>query len=229
MKQMKEQETPGQRGRPSRGVRESILAATLALISDRGLATLTTKEIAERAGASEASIYYHFADKAALVEGVIFDAVLKPLEEFAAEFPREAEGKTVRNALTGYARTLNDFWERVLPVLSAVQADVDLREEFATRITDLGYGPHRGVRVLAQYLEAQQQLGRVRTDVDPRKVAMSFAGACFLSAYQRHMFGAGARKKLPKLENAISTLVSLIESYTPRRASSISSTSGRSV
>jgi hypothetical protein len=51
----------------------------------------------------------------------------------------------------------------------------------------------------------------VRPEVDPRQAAMSFAGACFLSAYQRHMFGAAARRKLPPLDGAVSTLVKLIE------------------
>jgi AcrR family transcriptional regulator len=202
---------PRRPGRPSAGVREAILDATLAAISESGLANLTTKEIADRAGASEASIYYHFADKAALVEGVIIDAVLQPLHEFAEIFPRDAEGKTVRDALVGYARMLSEFWQQVLPVLSAVQADVDLREEFAERISALGYGPHRAVRVVADYLAAQQKLGAVRLDVDPRQAAMSFAGACFLSAYQRHAFGTAAGRKLPKLDGTVSTLVTLIE------------------
>src|SRR5436305_1792323 len=117
-------ETPGpRRGRPSEGVREAILATTLELIADQGLARLTTKRIARRARVSEASIYYHFADKPALIEGVIFDAVLGPLREFAASFEARTAGKPVREALLGYGRALEAFWVRVLPVLSAVHAD----------------------------------------------------------------------------------------------------------
>lgn len=208
---MAEPETRRPRGRPSQGVRDAIIDATLAVIADSGLSNVTTKEIAERAGASEASIYYHFADKTALVEGVIFDAVLKPLEELAAAFPAEAHGKTLRDALVDYGTTLNAFWERVLPIVSAVQSDVELREEFADHVDGLGYGPHRGVRVVSDYLGAAQGAGIVRADIEPRAVALSFAGACFLSAYQRHMFGAAARRKLPPLEHAIETLVGLIE------------------
>jgi AcrR family transcriptional regulator len=203
---------PGRaRGRPSAGIRDAILKATYEIIVERGLTNLTTKEIADRAGASEASIYYHFADKTALVEGVILEAVLAPLKEFAAVFPKDAEGKSISEALTSYGRKLNAFWERVLPILSAVQADLELRAELASRLTDLGYGPHRGVRVLARYLANEQRQGRVRPDLDTRQAAMSFAGACFLSAYQRHMFGQAARRKLPPLEATLTTLVRLIE------------------
>lgn len=192
-------------------MRQAIIAATLSVIAEGGVANLTTKEIAERAGASEASIYYHFADKTALVEGVVFDAVLKPLEELAAAFPAEAEGKRLRDALVDYGMLLSDFWERVLPILSAVQSDAELRESFASRVTGLGYGPHRGVRVVAEYIATSQKAGAVRADVEPRNVALAFAGACFLSAYQRHMLGTTARKKLPRLEETIQALVDLIE------------------
>jgi AcrR family transcriptional regulator len=204
------------RGRPSEGVREAILETTLALITDEGIARLTTKEIAARAGASEASIYYHFADKNALLEGVIFESVLGPLREFAASFEERTAGKPVRDAVLDYGRALEAFWRRVLPVLSAIQADVDLREYFRARIGELGLGPHRGVRVLASYLRGRQEDGALRADVDVDAAAMSIAGACFLSAYQLHMFGPAARRKLPSLESALTTLVEAAAQGTKR-------------
>jgi AcrR family transcriptional regulator len=197
------------RGRPPEGVRERILETTLELIATDGIARLTTKELAERAGVSEASIYYHFADKTALLEGVLFEAVLKPLREFAASFPGWVEGKPVREALVGYGGALERFWRRVLPLLSAIQADADLREHFRERIAELGLGPHRGVQVVAGYLEEQQRAGRLRSDLDPRATAMSFASACFLSAYQDHMLGPAGRRKLPTVEAAIAALADL--------------------
>jgi AcrR family transcriptional regulator len=204
-------ETPKRgRGRPSRGVREAILATTLGLIEEQGLARLTTKAIARRAGVSEASIYYHFADKPALIEGVIFEAVLGPLREFASSFQARAAGKPVRSALLEYGRALEAFWVKVLPVLSAVQGDAELRERFQGRINELGLGPHRGVNAISTYLAEQQRVGTVRPQVDPQAAAMSFASACFLSAYQRHMLGAAARRKLPSLNSVLTTLSDLL-------------------
>lgn len=197
------------RGRPPEGVRERILESTLELIATDGIARLTTKELAERADASEASIYYHFADKTALLEGVLFEAVLRPLREFAAAFPDQVAGKPVREALLAYGGALERFWRGVLPVLSAIQADLDLREHFRERIAELGLGPHRGVRVVADYLQEQLEAGRLRGDLDPRATAMSFASACFLSAYQSHMLGPSGRRKLPSVDAAIATLVDL--------------------
>jgi AcrR family transcriptional regulator len=198
------------RGRPPEGVREAILATTLELIAEQGLARLTTRAIARHANVSEASIYYHFADKPALIEGVILDAVLGPLREFAASFPALAAGKSVRDALLDYGLALESFWTRVLPVLSAVQADAELRERFQERINELGLGPHRGVNAISTYLGERQRAGAVRGDVDTRTAAMSFASACFLSAYQRHMLGARTRRKLPSLSSVIGALADLV-------------------
>jgi AcrR family transcriptional regulator len=199
------------RGRPSEGVREAILETTLGLIAGDGIARLTTKEIAARAGASEASIYYHFADKHALLEGVVFEAVLQPLRDFAASFADRVAEKSVRDALLDYGGALERFWRRVLPVLSAVQADAELRDHFRDRIRELGFGPHRGVAVVGDYLREQQRAGAVRPDVDTRAAAMSLASACFLSAYQAHMLGPAARRKLPSLDAALTALADLIE------------------
>ena len=68
------------RGRPSAGVREAILAATLDLAAEQGLTRLTTKEVARRAGASEASVFYHFGDKVGLLQAAMV-AGLEPLME----------------------------------------------------------------------------------------------------------------------------------------------------
>src|SRR4051812_50101602 len=67
---------PRRRGRPPSGGREAILEATLALLRERGVARLTTRDVAERAGVSEASVYYHYTDKAGLLRAV-FEAGLR--------------------------------------------------------------------------------------------------------------------------------------------------------
>src|ERR671939_1356561 len=67
------------RGRPPSGGREAIREATLALLRERGVARLTTRDVAERAGVSEASVYYHYGDKAGLLRAV-FEAGLERLQ-----------------------------------------------------------------------------------------------------------------------------------------------------
>lgn len=52
-------------------VDEAIVAATVALLGERGFGGMTMEGVAERAGVGKPAIYRRFADKAALVEAVI--------------------------------------------------------------------------------------------------------------------------------------------------------------
>jgi AcrR family transcriptional regulator len=198
------------RGRPPEGVREAIIETTLALIAERGVARLTTKEIAREAGVSEASIYYHFADKPALIEAVILDGILAPFQSFTRGFPERAADQSVPQALLGFATRLAAFWERILPLLSAVQSDADLRASFQKRLAELDLGPHRGVRLIGSYLRGQQAAGRVKVDVDPEQAAMLICGACYLGGFQTHMLGPGAGRKLPPLRRTVEQVASLL-------------------
>jgi AcrR family transcriptional regulator len=205
-----EQKEGRKRGRPPEGVREAIIETTLALIAARGVARLTTKEIAREAGVSEASIYYHFEDKPALVEAVILDGILAPFQSFTRGFPERAAERAVEQALLDFATALTAFWERILPLLSAVQSDVDLRASFQRRLNGLDLGPHRGVRLVGGYLEAQKGLGRIRGDVDSDQAAMLICGACYLIGFQKHMLGDGAKRKLPSLRATVFEMAGLL-------------------
>src|SRR5882672_3169084 len=197
-------------GRPPEGVREAILKTTLDLIGEIGIARLTTKEIAARGGFSEASIYYHFADKAALVEGAILDGVLAPFQEFAAAFAERSGDRPVEETLLEFTAGLSAFWEKILPLLSAVQSDVELRRRFRTRVNRLDLGPHRGVRLVTALLTRQQEAGTIRADIDPAPIAMLVCSACFLSGYNKHMLGVNARRKLPSVASTVSGLVAML-------------------
>lgn len=60
---------PGRSG--GKDTREQILEATLAFIRTEGLAPLTIRTIAERAGVNVAAVNYHFGSKEALVDEVL--------------------------------------------------------------------------------------------------------------------------------------------------------------
>src|ERR1700760_3553609 len=72
------------RGRPPAGGREAILAAALELLRERGIARVTSREVAALAGVSEASVFYHYKDRAGLLRAV-FEQGLAPLQALAQE------------------------------------------------------------------------------------------------------------------------------------------------
>jgi len=67
---------------------QDILACTLALVREHGLAHVTTKLIAERVGFSEAALYRHFPTKQALLLGLmdrLEDMLLGPIRAIAGD------------------------------------------------------------------------------------------------------------------------------------------------
>lgn len=54
--------------------REAILAATAAIIAERGLAGLSMTGVAKQAGVAPALLYYHFGNREALIRGALHHA-----------------------------------------------------------------------------------------------------------------------------------------------------------
>ena len=71
--------------------RAQILDASLRLISERGFARTTVRDIAQRAGITDAAIYYHFQSKREILEALVeergFVAGLQQLERVSADLP----------------------------------------------------------------------------------------------------------------------------------------------
>jgi AcrR family transcriptional regulator len=199
------EQTGKRRGRPPAGGREAILAAALQLLRERGIARVTSREVAALAGVSEASVFYHYKDRAGLLRAV-FEQGLRPLQELASD--GGLVGTDLHDVLTRYAEVLERFLDQALPVISAAQSDVALRDAMAEYMTEEDLGPHRGVAALGNYLASEQAAGRVRTGLDPYASAMLFVGACYTRAAQRQMPAQVA--ELPALEDVIDAYEELL-------------------
>jgi AcrR family transcriptional regulator len=144
--------------------RTKLIAATQQLVRDHGYPGATTKAIADAAGVSEGTIYRHFPDKLAL----FFEAALagnRAAVEEIALLPERVGTGTVTDNLTRALGRLASLRDVIIPLELAIRADPDLAER--RRRTP----PPRpdGVdppEMLARYLRAEQELGRVRADVD---------------------------------------------------------------
>jgi AcrR family transcriptional regulator len=198
-------DAPRRRGRPPAGGREAILAAALQLLRERGIARVTSREVAAMAGVSEASVFYHYKDRAGLLRAV-FEQGLEPLQALAARGALAGAG--LHDVLSRYAHTLDGFLDQALPVMAAAQSDTALRDAMAAYMTEQDLGPHRGVGAVGDFLAAEQAAGRVRGGVDPHAVAMLFVGACYTRAAQRQMPAEVA--ELPALEDIIDATEELL-------------------
>jgi AcrR family transcriptional regulator len=191
---------PRRRGRPPSGGREAIREATLALLRERGVARLTTRDVADRAGVSEASVYYHYGDKPGLLRAV-FEAGLERLQAATLD----GEG-----ALLAFGQELERFLEQALPVMTAAQSDAELRDALAAHMVANDLGPHRGVQTLGAHLAAGQRAGTVRPDLDPQAAATLFVSSCLLRVAQRQFIAHPDAPSVPSLERTVATFETMI-------------------
>jgi AcrR family transcriptional regulator len=198
---------PRTRGRPPSGGREEILRATLELLREKGVARLTTREVAERAGVSEGSIFYNFTDRPGLLIAT-FQHTLGPLH--VAE-PTAADGD-LRSVLLGWAEQIERFLESGLVVLMAAQSDTELRERIGEFMRDNDYGPQRGIAAIGGYLAQLQVAGAVRSDVDPQVIATMLINNAFQRAALPTLVGHS--RGVVSLSAFVDTLVTLIAAPT---------------
>jgi AcrR family transcriptional regulator len=204
---------PRRRGRPPSGGREAILDATLALLREEGVAKLTSREVAARAGVSDASVYYHFGDREGLLRAA-FAHGMKPLE-FVTQPPA---GLDRRALLAAALASLEQFFDDVLPVLHAAQADAELGATLAQYVAENDLGPHKGVSALGAYLRSEQEAARANPEVDPEVVALMLIDAAFGRASRRLMLSppgtADQNDRLPSAEQTLALINSLLDGGT---------------
>jgi AcrR family transcriptional regulator len=201
------------RGRPRTGAREAVLAATEVLLAESGVARLTTKELSQRAGVAESSIYYHFGDRLGLLQAVV--AASLPLYKDSAAHLRDRAGQgTLRDNLIELVAALETFSLRVQPIIAAVQADAELRTVFTQRSRDLDIGPHRAVEPTLEYLVCERDAGRIGPDSDLHSVAYLLVSAAQHRALLRHLAGSVPRV-LPPATQLVDALLPLLAVHRP--------------
>ena len=171
--------------------RQAIIETAMPLFARKGFAGTTTKEIAERAGVSEALLYQHFPNKAALYEAI---------QRFGCQIdPALAE----MNALAASTATLVDMvqamFQHIVFGAFADPATARIRQRLVLQslLDDGEYARILLSRVAASCLPiftssfaAAKEAGDVHGDMDPRN-AFWFAG---------HIASQIANVRLPECE-----------------------------
>jgi AcrR family transcriptional regulator len=175
------------RGRPSR--RPEIIAAAEALIRTRGLASTTTRAIAEQAGCSEAALYVHFDNRLTLLLAVLEESLpdmLLPLKSLEQSIGTH----TPQQNLTSALRAIFAFHERVVPMLCGLFADPQLLTAYRESLTTRNKGPQGAIARLQKYIAAEQTLGRIHKSIDSETAATMLMASSFFKAFVSKFFGA---------------------------------------
>lgn len=168
--------------------REAILDAAAQVMSSRGLAHTTTKEIARAAGYSEATLYKHFRDKEELFLEVLAQRMptFLPVAERLAD---EAGAGRLEANLARIAEAAIDFYGHSFPMAASIFSTPSLLAAHRDAMRRHGAGPHRPAQAVAAYLEAERQAGGVRRDADAEAAAELLVGGCLLHAFLRNYSG----------------------------------------
>jgi AcrR family transcriptional regulator len=146
-------------GRPrSEESRAAVLRATSELLHEVGLRAMTTDEIANRSGASKATIYKWWPNKYA----VAIDALLSEMFVESDDPDTGSAHEDLRLALRGIMRFYNSPSGRVFAqIVGEAQFDPQIAAELSDRLV----GPRR--RLVRTILDRGIARGELRADIDP--------------------------------------------------------------
>jgi len=150
--------------------RQNILDATEQLLRSQGLARLTTREIARKAGVAEGLIYHHFGNKASLIVKVVERKML-PSNNAIRNLPLQVGLRTVWENLEDTLMIVYYSHHETAPIVSSTFADKQLRDQIPKIANEDSPGPKNDIKWLAAYLAAEQRMERVANAVDPQVAA----------------------------------------------------------
>jgi AcrR family transcriptional regulator len=167
--------------------RQALLDAALQVFLRHGFARATTREIAQTAGVAEGTIYRHFADKHALFHDVFVSLMGEAAEELL-RFRERAGRETVRDNLEQLFTLVGGIQEQLSSLMASMWADPDLAKNVSARARELapeGLVPPGPVSMVAEYIRAEQEFGRIRSDVDATEAAAVVVSVPFAAGMER--------------------------------------------
>ncbi len=103
-------------------VRGQLLAAARDILQERGRAGLSLRAIADRGGVAPGTVYYHYADKAALLAGLAVDGFRQLSDAMKSEYElRGHEGglRAIGSAYLNFLREKPELYELMYEALDA--------------------------------------------------------------------------------------------------------------
>ena len=150
--------------------RQNIIEATQRLLQTHGLARLTTRVIAREAKVAEGLIYHHFKDKAELVFEVV-EAMMSETKNVLQNFPLQVGKRTLPDIMEDALYTIYRSHYDGIIIICSIFSDNQLRARIQEIMQERNIGPKSNIEGMRAFLEAEQRLGRLSSDIDPQIVA----------------------------------------------------------
>ena len=168
--------------------RSQILQAAEKLMRARGLTGVTTRQISQEVGCSEGALYFHFKGRLELLLAMLEESLpdmLGPLQTLRESVGRNSPHANLATALRGIFK----FHRRVLPATGGLFAEPELLVAYRESLARQGKGPHLSMAVLADYITAEQRLGRIDSGADAKLAAYLLMSSSFFRAFMELFSG----------------------------------------
>jgi len=181
---------------------ESLLDAAARLVVERGVAALTTRDIAEAAGAPVASLYQYFADK----EGVLLALAQRDMDEMDTQVAEDLAGVELLSVATLVRTTMAAY----VAVYRRRPAFVEIYLRGRTNAAVHRFGREHNVRTAQLLRDLAVDAGLARPDLSPQvaELAVEVGDRVFQLAYEHDEAGDQAL-----VEEGITMVTAYLERY----------------
>jgi AcrR family transcriptional regulator len=174
-----------------RDTKTKILEAAAQLLRDKGFSGMTTREIARAAGLSDAAIYSHFKSRGELLKALI-PVSLADYSGMAEAFLKRVGQGTVKGNLKFFIKLTRDFFQDASPKIALRMVEPEILSE------PISPGEkNRAETLLADYIRAEQRMGRINEDADAAAIGTILLATAFYEGFTAGLLGTAFTTQRP--------------------------------
>ena len=163
--------------------REEIVLAALTLVANQGVKSMTIERIGRMVGLVPSAIYRHFNNKAAILKAVL-SLIGERMRNNAIEVNKENGNslEAIRKLLMRQVQLIMEF--SAIPQILFSEEVYRENRELKTALHNMIKG---FLNALTEIVERGQKEGRIRPDMESRRIAIMFLGLFQPSALLYHL------------------------------------------
>ncbi|NOQ86161.1 MAG: TetR family transcriptional regulator [Deltaproteobacteria bacterium] len=164
---------------------EEIILAALTLVANQGVKSMTIERIARIVGIVPSAIYRHFNNKSEILEAVL-GMIGERMKKNAIEVNQENDDslEAIRKLLMRQVQLVMEF--SAIPQIMFSEEVYRENQELKAKLQKMIQGLLKGLTAI---VERGQRQGRIRTDMESRRIAIMFLGLFQPSAFLYHLSG----------------------------------------
>ena len=156
--------------------RDKILKAAQKLFARNGYDGTTTKELAEKAGIAEGTLFRHFTNKKAILVEVATQGWIELLTDLLTELSEMASYEAISHMMYKRMLRLGDNYDMMRVCFMEVQSHPDLRDRIQSEVID------KMTSVAEAFFQTAMERGVYRK-MNPRVIAQVFLGMFVVAGF----------------------------------------------